>query len=182
MAILLDVTLISGRRVSVEADQNASVELLQQRVCTALGVGRGRLLDSFGSVLDGEATVATAGLRTGDCLTLQINNVQICATKLWSFAAVLGDGSVAAWGNAYRGGDSTAVQYQLKNAQQIQATNAAFAAKSSGGDSSAVQGQLKNAQQIQATNAAFAAILGDGSVIPWAMHALVATVVRCRAS
>ena len=40
--------------------------------------------------------------------------------------------------------------------------NAAF-----GGDSSAVQGQLKNVQEIQAVGVAFAAILGDGSVVTW---------------
>ena len=36
-----------------------------------------------------------------------------------------------------------------------------------GGDSSAVQGQLKNVQQIQASSYAFAAVLGDGSVVTW---------------
>ena len=37
-----------------------------------------------------------------------------------------------------------------------------------GGDSSAgLQDQLKNVQQIQATEEAFAAILGDGSVVSW---------------
>ena len=36
-----------------------------------------------------------------------------------------------------------------------------------GGDSSAVQDQLKNAQQIQATGWAFAAIFADGSVVAW---------------
>ncbi|CAE7947991.1 unnamed protein product, partial [Symbiodinium sp. KB8] len=36
-----------------------------------------------------------------------------------------------------------------------------------GGDSSAVQSQLKNVQQIQAALFAFAAILGDGSVVTW---------------
>ena len=42
--------------------------------------------------------------------------------------------------------------------------------RASGGDSSAVQGQLKHVQQIQAsagTGGAFAAILGDGSVVTW---------------
>ena len=34
-----------------------------------------------------------------------------------------------------------------------------------GGDSSAVQDQLKNVQQIQATDFAFAAILVDGYVV-----------------
>ena len=36
-----------------------------------------------------------------------------------------------------------------------------------GGDSSAVQDQLKNVQQIQASFGAFAAILGDRSVVTW---------------
>ncbi len=36
-----------------------------------------------------------------------------------------------------------------------------------GGDSSAVQDQLKRVMQIQATHRAFAAILEDGSVITW---------------
>ena len=36
-----------------------------------------------------------------------------------------------------------------------------------GGDSSAVQDQLKIVQQIQASTNAFAAILGDGSVVTW---------------
>ena len=35
------------------------------------------------------------------------------------------------------------------------------------GDSSAVQKQLKNVQQLQATNGAFAAILESGSVVTW---------------
>ena len=38
-----------------------------------------------------------------------------------------------------------------------------------GGDSSSVQFQLKNAKQIQASYQAFAAILGDGFVVTWGM-------------
>ena len=36
-----------------------------------------------------------------------------------------------------------------------------------GGDSSAVQDLLRNVQQVQATDRAFAAILADGSVVTW---------------
>ena len=36
-----------------------------------------------------------------------------------------------------------------------------------GGDSSDVQCQLTNVQQMQASSGAFAAILGDGSVVTW---------------
>ena len=73
----------------------------------------------------------------------------------------------------------TAVQDQLKNVQQIQASRCgAFAAiladgsvvtlgsAQYGGNSSSVQDQLKNVQQIQASHSgAFAAILADGSVV-----------------
>ena len=73
------------------------------------------------------------------------------------------------WGRAAYGGDNSAVQDQLKNVQQIQASNCAFAAvlgdgsvvtwgrAAYGGDSSAVQDQLKNVMQVQASRVAFAA-------------------------
>ena len=59
-----------------------------------------------------------------------------------AFAAILADadGSVVTWG----GGDILC-----------------------GGDSTAVQDQLRNVQQIAASRDAFAAILADGSVVTW---------------
>ena len=146
MAIVLDVTLISGRRVSLEAGLGSSVR-------RALGVGNGRLFNSSGLLVDGDATLEAAGFQTGDCLTLQVGKVQICG-GLESFAAILADGSVDTWGVGEQGGDSSEVQEQLKNVQQIQATRLAFAAirgdrsvltwshASAGADSSAVQDQL----------------------------------------
>ena len=62
------------------------------------------------------------------------------------------------------GGHSSGVQEQLKNVQQIQASDGAFAAvlddgsvvtwgnANRGGNSSAVEEQLKNVQQIQASD------------------------------
>ena len=79
------------------------------------------------------------------------------------------------------GGDSSAVQEQLKNVQHVQASGGAFAAilgdgpvvtwgeADCGDDSSAVQDQLKNSRQIEATDQAVAAILADGSVVTWPM-------------
>ena len=78
------------------------------------------------------------------------------------------------WGNPNEGGDSSRVQDQLRNVQQICGTAYAFAAiladgtvvtwgnPNKGGDSSRVQDQLRNVQQICATVLAFAAILADG--------------------
>ena len=45
-----------------------------------------------------------------------------------AFAAILADGSVVSWGDPDAGGDSSAVQDQLKGVQQVQATDGAFAA------------------------------------------------------
>ena len=64
-----------------------------------------------------------------------MQQIQACGG---AFAAILGDGSAVTWGDACFGGDS-----------------------------SAVQSQLKNVQQIQASSSAFVAILGDGSVVTW---------------
>ena len=83
------------------------------------------------------------------------------------------------WGHAFYGGDSSAVQDQLKNVQQIQTNGSIFAAIL--GDRSVVtwgggsdhdfsndvnlKDQLIDVQQIQATGrGAFAALLCDGSV------------------
>ena len=174
----VDVTLISGQRVSLEADLAASVHSLAERARRELGVGRGRLFSSYGSVLDGDAKLGEAKLQTGDCLTLQVGALRICSGNL-CFAAILGDGSVVTWGSARCGGDSSSATEQLKNVQHIQASDAAFAAiladgsvftwgsADCGGDSSSVQDQLKNVRQIQATDQAFAAILTDGSVVTW---------------
>ena len=71
-------------------------------------------------------------LQTGDVLTLQIGKIQILGfqnlTSNTCFAAILGDGSVVTCESANHGGNSLAVQDQLKDVQQIQATNFAFAA------------------------------------------------------
>ncbi|OLP46812.1 hypothetical protein AK812_SmicGene48734, partial [Symbiodinium microadriaticum] len=177
MAIIVKVGLLSGKTATVAVDLEDDVQTLKLRAEIALGVGRGRLLDSSGSFLDSSAQINNTGLKTGDSLTLHIGRGQSCAT-IAAFATILGDGSVVTWGDANCGGDSTAVQHQLKNVQHIQATNGAFAAilrdgsvvtwgSAGAGDSRAVQDQLKNVQQIQAANSAFAAILRGGSVVTW---------------
>ena len=174
MAIVVDITLLSGERVSLEADLTTLVRSLADCARGALGVGRGRLFSSSGSVLDVDAQLAAAKLQTGDFLTLQVGTVRIRRGKVF-FAAILGDGSVVMWGSAHHGGDSSSVQDQLKNVQQIQASRdgacAAILVDGSvvtwgsadyGGDSSSVQDQLKNVQQIQASSEAFAAVREDG--------------------
>ncbi|OLP97454.1 Copia protein [Symbiodinium microadriaticum] len=178
MTIVVEVGLASGRTVSLEAGLDDAVELLGLRAQTALAVGRGRLVDSCGCVLDQASTVKAANVKNGDLLMLQISQVRVCA-GVHAFAAILGDGSVVSWGDRRYGGDSRRVQDQLKNVQHIKSSDSAFAAiladgcvvswgeARSGGDSSAVHDQLKDVQQIQASRAAFAAIRRDGSVVTW---------------
>ncbi|CAE7839616.1 Supv3l1, partial [Symbiodinium sp. KB8] len=164
-----EVGLLSGRTATVQADLDESVAVLKRRAETALEVGKGRLVDSSGGVLDVDAPIKRARLQNGDSLVLHIGRAQVQSTYR-AFAAVLGDRSFLSWGDP----DSSAVHNQLKNVQLIQATGGAFAAIVAdgsvvtwgsavyGGDSSDVQDQLKNVQQIQAahgyTGGAFAAI------------------------
>ena len=185
MSLTVEVSLISGKTVSLQTHGEESVESLRVRAQKALGAGKGRLLDSTGGVIDGGAPLKKARMQDAEAnaepqrLTLQVRRVDICSGKCGGFAAILGDGSAVAWGNHDDGDDSIAVRDQLKNVQQIQATWGAFAAilgdgsvviwgeADAGGDSSAVLHDLQNVQQIQATWGAFAAILGDGSVVTW---------------
>ena len=178
MSVRLGITLLSGRCVDIEVDPQDSLDVLRQRAQIALGVGRSSLFSPSGEDLHGARTIQQTGLRMGDTLTLQTRQVHVRASKS-AFAAVLGDGSVVTWGDSWYGGDSSAVQGQLRNVQHIQASASAFAAllgdgsvvtwgrSDYGGDSSAVQGQLRNVQQIQASSSAFAAVLCDGAVVTW---------------
>ena len=187
MSLVVDVSLISGKTVSVETRLDESVGTLKRRAQTALAVGTGRLLDSAARLLDEQQTVQEADLRNDTLLTLQLDQVQVRGTRSnaeeiapdGAFAAILSDGSAVAWGSKHCGGDSGAMQDQLKGVQQIPASGHAFAATLSdgsvvtrgnedyGGDSRAVQDQLKCVQQIQASERAFAAILSDGSIVTW---------------
>ena len=77
MSITIDVCLMSGRAISVEADLDSRVQMLKQRAQSALGVGKGLLLDSSGGVLADQVTLEKAGLQTGQSLTLHIRKVQV---------------------------------------------------------------------------------------------------------
>ena len=184
MSISVHVHLLSGKSTSLEVDRDASVESLKHLAQSALAVPRSRrLLNSSGEVLDGAQTVTEAKLKSGDVLTLLVNQVQVKSMRPFgkpsAFAALLGDGSVVTWGDADCGGDSSVVQDHLRDVKQIQASYRAFAAilgdgsvlawghENYGGDSSAVQDQLRDVHQMQAADRAFAAILGDGSVVTW---------------
>ena len=140
-----------------------------------------RLITADGRKLKPSEFLEAAGLQDGDQLTAIVGEAKLAATR-YAFALwCCGGDRVLTWGNPGSGGDSSAVQDQLKSVRQIQATWFAFAAiledgsvvtwgnPETGGDCSAVHDQLKSVPQVQANRFAFAAILEDGSVVAWGL-------------
>eukprot|EP00439_Symbiodinium_sp_Y106_P023181 s4846_g2.t2 len=185
MSITVEVSLISGKTAAVDAEGHWTVEDLSLRAQCALGVGKGRLLNSSGDILEATATVNSACVQHGDVLTFHVGQVRLSMSKDYALglsgAALLGDGSVASWGwgKPACAIDISAVQDQLQNVAHVQASNYAYAAIRAdgsvvtwgdiacGGDVSVVQDQLQNVRHIQASSRAFAAIQADGSVVAW---------------
>ena len=95
-----------------------------------------------------------------------------------TFAAILSNGSVVTSGDGDEVGDSSEVQHQLRNVQEIHGTSSAFRCHfdkqisgawgnmGCGGDSFAVRGQLTHVQNVQTTKSAFA-LRQHKSVITW---------------
>ena len=77
MPLTIEVSLLSGRSASLEARLDESVHALRIRARKALAVGRCKLLDCSGRVLDSAATLEDCRLRNGDFVTLQTGNLQI---------------------------------------------------------------------------------------------------------
>eukprot|EP00434_Breviolum_minutum_P038912 symbB.v1.2.034528.t1/scaffold4473.1/size39787/1 len=159
---------------------NVEVWTRSQAAQRAFGKKYLRLITAKNRVLvDPDKTLEEAEMEDGECLTALVLQPQLAATErafaLWCH----GDSAIVTWGNADFGGNSSAVQHQLKGVQHIQASFRAFAAilkngsvitwgsADCGGNSSAVRDQLNGVLQIQATRRAFAAILEDGSVVTW---------------
>ena len=174
----LQVSLPSGRSEDVLVDPSATVGDLKLAAQRALRQGF-LTLTLDGRLLDPAESLQSAGLRDGDCIAAIAQQPKVAATQGGFALWCIGRDRIVTWGDPARGGDSTAIQDQLKNVQKIHATHGAFAAILAhgtvvtwgqpllGGDSTAVQDQLKNVQQISGTAAAFAAILSDGTVVTW---------------
>eukprot|EP00434_Breviolum_minutum_P000883 symbB.v1.2.000780.t1/scaffold42.1/size391715/9 len=154
-----------------------TVQDVRTQAQRAFGKKHLRLITAKNQVLaDPDRTLEEAEIQDGECLTALVLQPQLVATEgafaLWYH----GDCTIVTWGDSRSGGDSSAVEDQLKGVQHIHATWWAFAAiledgsvvfwgdADYGGDTS-VRDQLKGVEQIRATDYAFAAILADGSVI-----------------
>ena len=179
--IQINVALMNGdAEFRLPLPPSSTVQDLRTRAQQAFGKKYLRLMTAKNQVLvDFEQTLEEAEIEDGECLAALVLQPQLAATgkafALWCH----GDSAVVTWGHPHYGGDTSAVQDQLRGLQQIQSTGMAFAAiledgsivtwgdADFGGDSSAVQDQLKGVRQIEATGSAFAAILEDGSVVSW---------------
>ena len=176
----ISVALLNGNPVPLRLSTSSTVQDVRTKAQRAFGKKYLKLVTAKNRVLvDFEQTLEEAGIEDGECLTALAFQPQLAATSRALALRCHGDGSIVTWGRADYGGDSSAVQNQLRGVQQIQATERAFAAiladgpvvawgrSDFGGDNSAVQDQLRGVNQIQATERAFAAILEDGSVVTW---------------
>ena len=126
MSITLEIGLLSSRTATLKAGLDEEVGALRLRAQAALGVGKGRLLDSFGELLDASVPVKHASVQDGDSLILHIDRVQV-QSNLSTFATIVAGGSVVLPipGVVAPGGSS--VQDQLKTVKQIQASSRDFA-------------------------------------------------------
>ena len=146
----INVALPDGHAELLTLLPSSSLQELKTAAQQAFGKMHLRLITAKNRVLvNFEQTLEEAEIEDGECLTALVLQPQLAATEgafaLWCH----GDSTIVTWGDADRGGDS-----------------------------SAVQDQLKGVQQIQATNGAFAAILEDGSVVTWGDTQTGAVTVR----
>ena len=174
----LRVALLSGEEATVVLPRISSVDTLRKRAQDMLNNSIGKLITTAGVLLQGSASLESAGLSDGDVVTALVQEGALVATEA-AFAFIRPDGSVVTWGDPDSGGDSRAVQEDLRDVVQIKAAGAAFAAirrdgsvvtwgcRGLGGDSSRVRSQLRHVNQIQANMDAFAAITEDGRVVAW---------------
>ena len=174
------VTLLNGNPELLTLLPSSTVQDVRTEAQRVFGKKYLRLVTAKNRVLvDPEKTPEEAEIEDGECLTALAVQPQLAATGSAFALWCQGYSAIVTWGDACSGGDSSAVQDQVRGVQQIQGTSAAFAAILAdgsvvtwgralyGGDSSAVRDELKGVQQIQATRHAFATILEDGSVVTW---------------
>eukprot|EP00439_Symbiodinium_sp_Y106_P063288 s1408_g9.t2 len=176
------VTLLSGEKACVVAQSSDTLRQLRDVAQRALG----RPLlgfapsDSPGEVpLPLDATIAELNLPQDSVLSA-LAGVQ---STRFAFAACEGDGSVVSWGSPFAGGDTSEVEHELMDVQEVAANLMAFAAirvdgsvvvwghQSCGGQiDESLQAKLSEnggVRRIVTTDRAFAALKRDGSVVSW---------------
>ena len=81
MSISVEVSLLSGRTATVTAGPDEDVDALSFRAQTALGVGKGRLVDLTGNFLHACTPIKDSEVQDGGSLILQTCRVEISAFR-----------------------------------------------------------------------------------------------------
>ena len=159
----VNISLPSGRSEKLSLEESSKVGDLRTLAQKAFRQGFLRLVTSDGRLLfDPQESLQAVGIQEEDNLAAFALQAKVAGTKRLSdnlggaFALwCQGGNRILTCGHPQSGGDSSAVQHQLRNVQWVQATACAFVAILSdgpviswgdpqrGGDSSAVQDQLE---------------------------------------
>ncbi|CAK9008769.1 unnamed protein product [Durusdinium trenchii] len=172
------VLLPSGSGAEVSIPVNSTLGELKVAAQKSLGRSAGFLrLVRDGRLLDSQESVQSLQLQEGDTLCAVASVPTVCANPR-AFAVYFRGGGLVSWGND---GDASRVQERLINVQDVQATDAAFAAllgdrtvvtwghRHCGGDTLKLQDRLKDVRSIHANSGAFTALLEDGTVVAWGL-------------
>ena len=160
----INVALPNGHAELLTVLPSSTLQELKTAAQQTLGKKYLKLITAKNRILvNFKQTLEEAEIEDGECLTALVLQPQLAATNsafaLWCH----GDSTIVTWGDAYSGGDSSAVQDQLRGVKRIQASCGAFAAiledgsvvtwgdARYGGDSSGVRDLLKGVQQMQAS-------------------------------
>ena len=148
--IRINVALPNGHAELLTLLPSSTVQDLKTKAQQAFGKKCLRLFTAKNRVLvEPDKTLEEAEIEDGECLTALALQPQVAATQCAFALYCHGDSAIVTWGHAEFGGDT-----------------------------SAVQDQLRGVQQIQATHFAFAAILEDRSVVTWGHADYMAVTVR----
>ena len=162
---MFQVTVVStsGRSESLSLPLSSKVGDLKISAQRSFQQGFLRLITTDGRILgDPTQSLLSEGFREEECLTAVVLQAKLAVSTTMgphdeggSFALwCCGGNKIITWGHQEHGGDSSAVQDQLHNVQQVRGTQCAFAAiladgsvvtwghQENGGGSSALQDQL----------------------------------------
>ena len=171
-SIKLEVSLPSGHCETISVSDSGTIADLKIAARRSFGQCFLRLATADGRLLDPTDSLSLSGLQDGDCLSAVAQQPKIAANRSAFALYCVGGHRIITWGQPDKGGDSSRVQDQLRNVQQICGSGRAFAAiladrsvvtwgdPKCGGDSSRVQDQLRNVQQIRGTALCFCCNFG----------------------
>ena len=123
LMLKIHVALLNGNPELLTLLPSSTVQNVRTKAQRAFGKKYLRLITAKNRVLMNlEQTLEEAEIEDGECLTALVLQPQLASTE-YAFALWChGDSTIVTWGEADCGGDSSAVQDQLRGVQQIQDT------------------------------------------------------------